>query len=215
MPRHDPSEKTKTEIIRVAVRFVEEKGWDEVRVEDVVKEVGVTRGAFYHYFKSREELIAAVTDYFYLEHNPFVIAMKQEGLTALEKFRYALKANVRFNLENSELSNAVVLGMSSPAVFRSEFYSQVNTTAPYIERLLVEGNEDGSIAVCYPKQAAQVFIMLSSMWINPAVFRVSYQEFCDKVSFAEHLCERIGVPVVNDEVRDLLVQLHKNFTQEP
>ena len=214
MPRHDPSEKTKMEIVQTAVRFVQEKGWDDVRVEDVVKAVGVTRGAFYHYFKSREELIAAVTDHFYFEHNPFILAMNEEGLNALEKVRHALKVNIQFNLENSELSNAVILGMSSPDVFRSEFYSQINTVAPYMERLLVEGNKDGSISVCYPKQAAQVLIMLSSTWISPAVFRVPYQEFCDKVSFAEHLCERIGVPVVNAEVRDLLIQLHENFSKE-
>lgn len=209
MPRHDPSEKTKSDIIQTAVRFVQEKGWDDVRVEDVVKEVGVTRGAFYHYFKSREELIAAVTDHFFLEHNPFVMAMKQERLNALEKFRFAIKANVQFNLEDTELAKAVILGMNSPAVFRSEFFSQINTVAPYVEKLLIEGNADGSISVCYPKQAAQVLIMLSSIWISPAVFQVSYQEFCDKLSFAEYLGERIGVPVIDDEIKEVLIQLHK------
>ena len=211
MPRHDPSEKTKSDIVQTAVRFVRENGWENVRVEDVVKEVGVTRGAFYHYFKSREELIAAVTDHFYLEHNPFALAMMQEGLNALEKFRFALKANINFNLENRELANATISSMSSPAVFRSEFFSQINTTAPNIERLLIEGNEDGSITVSYPKQAAQVLVMLSSIWINPSIFRVAHQEFCDKIDFTEDLCNKIGVPVINDEVKDLLIKLHQTL----
>jgi len=212
MPRHNPSEKTKSDIIETTVRFVREKGWESVRVEDVVKELGVTRGAFYHYFKSREELIAAVTDHIFLEHNPFTLAMNKEGLNALEKFRFAMKTNLIFNLENAEYTNAIIWSMGSPAVFRSEFYSQVNTVAPYVERLLIEGNEDGSISVSYPKQAAQVLIMLSSMWINPAIFRVPYQEFCDKVSFGEYLCESIGVPIFDDEVKDLSMQLHKSFS---
>jgi len=212
MPRHDPSEKTKSEIIQTTVRFVREKGWENVRVEDVVKELGVTRGAFYHYFKSREELIAAVTDQIFHEHNPFVFAMNKEGLTALEKFRLAMKTNLLFNLENAEYTQAVIWSMNSPAVFRSEFYSQVNTVAPYVERLLIEGNEDGSVSVDYPKQAAQILIMLSSMWLNPSIFRVPYQEFCDKVSFGKYLCESIGVPIFDDEIRDLAIKLHKCFS---
>ena len=211
MPRHDPLEKTKWDIIQTAVRFVNEKGWKNVRVEDVVKEVGVTRGAFYHYFKSREELIAAVTDHFYLKHNPFALGMMQEGLNALEKFRFALKANINFNLENQDLANETIAGMSNPAVFRSEFFSQLNTAAPSIEKLLIEGMEDGSITVSHPKQAAQVLVMIFSIWVNPFIFRVSYQEFCDKISFIEDLCNKIGVAVINNEVKGLLIKLHNTF----
>jgi len=76
--------------------------------------------------------------------------------------------------------------------------------------LLIEGNKDGSISVSHPKKAAQVLIMLYSVWINPAIFRVPYQEFCEKLSFAEYFCEKIGVPVVNDEIKDLLIQLYKS-----
>ena len=58
MPRSD--KKTKQEILETATRLFAEKGLENVNVEDVVKELGVTRGAFYHYFKSREELISGV-----------------------------------------------------------------------------------------------------------------------------------------------------------
>jgi len=57
MPRHDPDKKTKQYILETAMRLFSEKGLENVNIEDVVKEVGVTRGAFYHYFKSREELL--------------------------------------------------------------------------------------------------------------------------------------------------------------
>ena len=60
MPRYDPDQKTKQQILETAMRMFSEKGLENVKIEDVVTEVGVTRGAFYHYFKSREELIAGV-----------------------------------------------------------------------------------------------------------------------------------------------------------
>ena len=84
MPKHDPSEKTKAEILQTAVRLFTEKGWENVNVEDVVKEVGVTRGAFYHYFKSREDLIMAVVNQMFYENNPFTAASKKKGLMLLK-----------------------------------------------------------------------------------------------------------------------------------
>ena len=88
MPRHDPDQKTKQHILETAERLFTEKGLENVNVEDVVKEVGVTRGAFYHYFKSREELISSVMYKTFNDNNPFLLANKQEGLNALEKLRF-------------------------------------------------------------------------------------------------------------------------------
>ena len=84
MPRHDPDQKTKQNILETAMRLFAEKGLENVNVEDVVKEVGVTRGAFYHYFKSREELIGSVMYKSFEDNNPYLLADKQEGLSALE-----------------------------------------------------------------------------------------------------------------------------------
>ena len=60
MPRHDPDQKTKQEILKTASRLFLERGFENVSIEDVVTEVNLTRGAFYHYFKSREDLFINV-----------------------------------------------------------------------------------------------------------------------------------------------------------
>ena len=128
MPRHDPSEKTKSEILQTAVRLFTEKGWENVNVEDVVKEVGVTRGAFYHYFKSREDLIMAVVDKMFYENNPFTTASRKKGLNALEKLRFVLKQNFHNNYDNSSMAREVHnVVEKNPTIFKSEFLSQLNT----------------------------------------------------------------------------------------
>ena len=212
MPRHDPSEKTKLEILNAAVRLFAEKGWENVNVEDVVKEVGVTRGAFYHYFKSREDLIIAVTDRMFYDNNHFLMASKETSLNALQKLRLAIKLNLSENLKSSEMINEVLKAKENPVIFKSEFLSQLNTVAPYIEKLLIEGNEDGSISVQYPKQAAQVISLLSNFWLNHAVFQISHQEVADRLSFLEQLTENMGVPILSDEIKEMILsylKLHK------
>ena len=99
MPRHDPDQKTKQNILETAMRLFAEKGLENVNVEDVVKEVGVTRGAFYHYFKSREELIGSVMYKSFEDNNPYLLADKQEGLSALEKLRFVAKFSLRAHMD--------------------------------------------------------------------------------------------------------------------
>ena len=210
MPKHDPSEKTKSEILQTAVRLFTEKGWENVNVEDVVKEVGVTRGAFYHYFKSREDLIMAVVNQMFYENNPFTAASKKKGLNALEKLRFVLKLNFNNNYNNISMVNEVHKAVEkNPAIFKSEFLSQLSTVAPYIEKLLIEGNEDGSLSVKYPKQAAEVLALLPSQWFNYEVFQIPYQEFADRVSFLTHLMEKLGVPALNDELKELALKCYE------
>jgi len=209
MPRHDPSEKTKNEIIKTAVRLFTEKGWENVNVEDVVKEVGVTRGAFYHYFKSREDLIFAVMVQMFLEHNPYTIALEQESLNALEKLRFAIKLNQSMQSDPA-LVKELQKAFENPVIFKSNLLMNVNIGAPFIEKILIEGNKDGSMTVAHPKQTAEIFHVLSSTWLDTDVFPVSYEEYADKIMFMEYLCELLGVPFVDNELRETFLGFHEH-----
>ena len=209
MPRHDPSEKTKKEILDTAIHLFRENGWDNVNIEDIVAAVGVTRGAFYHYFKSREALIIAVIDQVFYDDNPFILASKQEGLNALERLRFALATTIGSDFNDTGIVKELRKAISNPVIFKSELFSTLNTLSPYIEKLIVEGNEDGSMSVPYPKQAAQSFSLLFSIWLSPFVFTVSHQGFADKVFYLEYLGKQIGIPVINDELKELIFKQYE------
>ena len=208
MPRSDPSEKTKTEILTAAVALFKKKGWAHVSIEDVVKEVGVTRGAFYHYFKSREELIAAATDKIFTDNNPFTAVSKEKGLNALERLRLILKICVGETAANAARSSEFLQAIENPVIFKSEFLSQINTIAPFFEELFVAGNKDGSLAVQHPKQAAQAFASLSNIWMTHDISKISRQEFNDRISFLGHMMDVLGVPFVNEEIKELTLGLY-------
>lgn len=48
---------TKTKILETARNLVMKNGFENLRIRDVCKYTGVSIGAFYHYFKSKEELM--------------------------------------------------------------------------------------------------------------------------------------------------------------
>jgi len=53
----EEAEQTKQHIMDAAIKIMNEKGIGATRFEDIAKEANVTRGAIYHYFKSKNEII--------------------------------------------------------------------------------------------------------------------------------------------------------------
>lgn len=52
---------TKQRILDTAEQLIAEKGFDNVSVDDIVAACNVAKGTFYHYFKSKNEILVYVT----------------------------------------------------------------------------------------------------------------------------------------------------------
>ena len=62
MPRNKYPEETVQTILDAAFKLFTEKGYENTTVLDIVDQMGgLTRGAFYHHFKSKEEVMSALT----------------------------------------------------------------------------------------------------------------------------------------------------------
>src|SRR5258708_22259781 len=78
---------TRSNILRVALLLFLEKGYKDVSYQDLVKKTGLSKGAIYHYFASKEELLIAVFDMFF-EGSKQPIAIEPENVVKdYESFR--------------------------------------------------------------------------------------------------------------------------------
>ncbi|MDO5113253.1 MAG: TetR/AcrR family transcriptional regulator [Planctomycetia bacterium] len=59
--RQDEALKTRQKLIEAVNALVEEKGYNEIRIEEITEKAEVAKGTFYVYFKRKEDLIAAAT----------------------------------------------------------------------------------------------------------------------------------------------------------
>jgi AcrR family transcriptional regulator len=59
-PKGDKRERTRAQLVDAAAAVIGEKGWDKTSLEEVARRAGMTRGAIYGNFASREELFLAV-----------------------------------------------------------------------------------------------------------------------------------------------------------
>jgi TetR/AcrR family transcriptional regulator, transcriptional repressor for nem operon len=56
---------SREQIVHVATRLFLQKGYRDVTMSDLVKESGLSKGAFYHYFESKEMLFKEVLNFFF------------------------------------------------------------------------------------------------------------------------------------------------------
>jgi len=62
MTKKKPEEVRKKEILDAALQCFSTKGYHETRMDDIVKESGLTKGAIYWYFKGKRELFIALIE---------------------------------------------------------------------------------------------------------------------------------------------------------
>jgi AcrR family transcriptional regulator len=82
-PQSSKRDRTRTKLITAAAEEIGEKGWDRTSLEDVAARAGMTRGAIYGNFKSRDDLFLAVVQ----AHWKPAIPASTEGLTLKQYLR--------------------------------------------------------------------------------------------------------------------------------
>ncbi|MGI6255568.1 MAG: TetR/AcrR family transcriptional regulator [Acutalibacter sp.] len=204
MARNKYPEVTEELILEAAQKLFLEKGYENTTIQDIVNQLhGLTKGAVYHHFKSKEEILDKVTDRMFFQNNPFEAVKNRTDLNGLEKFREAIRLN-QGDLERTQLTAAMVPMEKNARLLLEMVESNCQILSPYFLELLEEGNRDGSLHTEYPQEIAQLLPLLTSLWMMPSVFPATKEELKRKFRFLEDMLERMGVPLFDDTLRALV-----------
>ena len=89
MARNKHPEETVHLILDTACRLFLKKGYEHTSIQDIIDNLGgLSKGAIYHHFKSKEDILAAVTDQMTSESNQMLAAIRDRSdLNGREKLR--------------------------------------------------------------------------------------------------------------------------------
>lgn len=213
MARNKYPEITVEKILEVSQRLFLTKGYDNTTIQDIVDELGgLTRGAIYHHFKSKEEIMDALTDKMFHEKNPFDIVKTQKDLNGLQKMKMAMSLN-NSDKEKVNLSLQAIPILKNPRILAGIIESNRQVLSPFWLELLTEGNKDGSIHTDYAKELSEL-IPLLDLWLTPSIYPATSEEMYHKFLFIKELLDKIGLPLIDDEnmeaVKKTLVSMGEN-----
>lgn len=88
MARNKYSEITEQRILDSASKLFLEQGWERTTIQDIINDLGdLTRGSFYHHFKSKDEIIDAVTTRMFDKSDLFDILKEDKSLNGFQKLK--------------------------------------------------------------------------------------------------------------------------------
>ncbi|PLT33435.1 TetR/AcrR family transcriptional regulator [Bacillus sp. V5-8f] len=89
-------------IMEAAIKLFGKKGYDATSVQEIVNEAGISKGAFYLYYKSKQALLLAIFQYYYDRFVKEFNDLKGQDLPPREIFIKQMEAQYRFILEQKE-----------------------------------------------------------------------------------------------------------------
>lgn len=212
MARTKNPEQTIAKILNTSMKLFVEKGYESTTIQDIINDLGMSKGAIYHHFKSKEDILVAAMDasgeVLFAEITAIIDG---EDGNALEKLRkvmlYCLQSSHQQNI-----AKAVPSFLQNPKFLAMQIESDHKENAPKVfEPLFRMGIADGSIQTEYPKELAQVLAMVFNIWLSPYIFQVSDAEFRHKFNFLQHMTKSLGVDVFTDELIDAIFDMTEYF----
>lgn len=157
----------KWEIIKAAAALFIKKGTVNTGVREIAEASGITVGTLYHYFKSKEDIIAAFLDYAVFSTNDFL--HEADSMLAGMKPEDALKRALQLYIDFTSEAQDVVLFWHqetrnlSPDL-RKRLMDNEYELLNVFEKIIERGMKEGLFKVQNSRLAAHNMIIMSDMW---------------------------------------------------
>lgn len=206
MARNKYPEVTVDKILEASERLFLEKGYDNTTIQNIVDELGgLTKGAVYHHFKSKEEIMDALGAKMFSNNNPFEVVKKRTDLNGLQKMRMAILLN-QSDEKQVELSKQAIPLLKNPHVLARMLETNRRILCPHWLELIEEGQRDGSIQTEYAKELSEFLVLVDLLFI-PSLFPGDFKEMQRRYLFISEMLDKMGMPLYSDELADRIKSL--------
>ncbi|MBO0469758.1 TetR/AcrR family transcriptional regulator [Enterococcus sp. DIV0242_7C1] len=208
MARNKYPEETVKKILDVSEQLFIEKGYDHTTIQDIVDNLGgLTKGVIYHHFKSKEEIFNTILEKRYtVDINKQIQSL--EGISGFEKIKRINRISLR-SLEHQKLAFSAKSLITDPRVIGELYIEAFQKTIPYLQGVIEEGIQDGSISTQYPQEIAELIVLSTNMWLAPSLYKMNEEELLNKLNFFKQLYDGVQFPLIDDEYIQDVVTMYR------
>jgi AcrR family transcriptional regulator len=158
-------DRTRTLLIEAAAQLFSTQGYDRTSVESIIAQAGVSKGAFYHHFSSKDELLDAVTSQLDVDAADAIrAAVGVRSIGALARLNEFFGTSRSWSLTHFSLVREMI-----DVLFRDEnarMRRKVETHAaaliePLLADIIRQGIEEGVFDLPEPEEFARVILQMA------------------------------------------------------
>ena len=166
----------KQEIIDTALKIFIRKGYEKSSVNDILREIGIAKGTFYHYFKAKEEVLDAI-----IADTTRTIVNKIKGiiadnflnpedklLNAFSEMRIAPDMGEKFLSDIHKPENVLM--------HQKILTSSIKAFVPLMVEIVEEGIEQGKFISQYPKEYMEIVLCSGIILLDDGIFERTEEE---------------------------------------
>ena len=209
MARNKHPEETVQLILDVAFRLFMKKGYEHTSIQDIINQLGgLSKGAIYHHFKSKEEILLAVSDKMTSDSNKMLADIRNRtDLNGKDKLKAIFKESLNRPVQDELFTVAPDL-CRNPKLLFSLLQETIEDAAPnYILPIIKQGISDGSIQTDYPDELAELIILVGNIWTNPMIFNSTPDEAYRKFIVFGQMLKGFGLDIVDNEMSERMCKL--------
>lgn len=216
MARNKNPEETVQLILDVAYRLFMKKGYEYTSIQDIIDNLGgLSKGAIYHHFKSKEDILIAVIQRMTAQSNQLLANVRdRSNLNGKEKLKTIFKKSISRPVQEEIFATAPNFHNNSKLLVGLLQDTMEEATPNYILPIIEEGIKDGSIQTNYPKQLAELIMLAANVWMNPMIFEDTQEESYCKFMVFQQMMKGFGLDIVDKEMLERLQELTSIYQEK-
>lgn len=219
MARNKYPEETVNKILDVSMQLFLEKGYEHTSIQDIVNHLGgLSKGAIYHHFKSKEDILDGVMNKLYQNNDNELdhlrLLEKDSSMTGLQKlqalFTTALESprqDDMFQMAPDFLKNPQMLAMQIEGIY-------TESVPHFVQPIIEEGIADGSIKNDYPKELAELILLLINIWLIPLVHDEDPSSVTNRFALFQEMMGKMGIEIFDKDAVKRLEKFRKMYNQK-
>ena len=157
-------EARRSEILDAALRLVYTKGYEQMTIQDILDALQISKGAFYHYFDSKQALLDALVDRMVNEALHVLRPILEDpALPATDKLQRFFQTAALWKTTQKEFILALLQvwytdGNALPR--QKQITAALRQVAPLLTQIIQQGAREGAFHTAFPDQAGEVILSL-------------------------------------------------------
>ncbi|MGR5140879.1 TetR/AcrR family transcriptional regulator [Photobacterium sp. DNB23_23_1] len=214
----------RAEFISAANALFFSKGYANTSVNDLIQHVGVSKGAFYHHFDSKQAVLEAWSDDMLIQYRKMIGGLVDDPrLTALAKWERLLRRSNQWEVGQKDimLGFVKIINMDENLQLKHNFMQKVSVLlAGYYEAVLRQGNQEQVFDVPSPAVTSRLMVTVLNGFSEALTRKVLktervgdlLEDVVEQVKATQQALERMvgaeagSMPLIDDEL------LHAWFT---